>query len=138
MQLGAFVDSHVHFFDLQEPSLHYSWLQPEVRKIDPIGSVGAVQSQRYWADDFLAESRFNHVEAVIHVDAASDQLDPVAETRWIQEFSDRLGVPHAHIARCDLSHPDAGAIIDRHREYPVLRGVRDLRYDEYLTDTTWE
>ena len=88
--------------------LHYSWLQPEVRALDPIGPVGALQSQRYWPEDFLAESRFSEVEAVIHVDAASDQPDPVAETRWIQAFNDRLGVPHAHIARCDLARPDAG------------------------------
>jgi predicted TIM-barrel fold metal-dependent hydrolase len=138
MAQPAFVDAHVHFFDLQEPKLHYSWLQPDVRELDPIGSVGALQAQRYWPEDFLAESRFNDVEAVIHVDAASDQQDPVAETRWIQDFNDRLGVPHAHIARCDLARPDAGAIIDRHREYPVLRGVRDLRYDGYLTDAAWE
>ena len=138
MAQGAFVDAHVHFFDLQEPSLHYSWLQPEVRALDPIGPVGALQSQRYWPEDFLAESRFSEVEAVIHVDAASDQPDPVAETRWIQAFNDRLGVPHAHVARCDLASPDAAAIIDRHREYPVLRGVRDLRYDGYLSDAAWE
>ena len=121
----------------RNPRFHYSWLQPDVRELDPIGPVGALQAQRYWAEDFLAESRFNDVEAVIHVDAASDQADPVAETRWIQAFNDRLGVPHAHVARCDLSRPDAGVIIDRHREYPVLRGVRDLRYDGYLTDAAW-
>jgi predicted TIM-barrel fold metal-dependent hydrolase len=138
MQQPAFVDAHVHFFDLQEPSLHYSWLQPDVQELDPIGPVGALQAQRYWVDDFLAESRFNGVQAVIHVDAGSDQADPVAETRWIQEFNDRLGVPHAHIARCDLARPDAGDVIDRHREYPVVRGVRDLRYDGYLTDPAWE
>jgi predicted TIM-barrel fold metal-dependent hydrolase len=134
----ALVDSHVHFFDLQEPSLHYSWLQPDVRELDPIGPVGALQAQRYWAEDFLAESRFSDVQAVIHVDAGSDQPDPVAETRWIQAFHDRLGVPQAHVARCDLARPDAQTIIDRHREYPVLRGVRDLRYDGYLTDAAWE
>jgi predicted TIM-barrel fold metal-dependent hydrolase len=138
MAQPAFVDAHVHFFDLQEPTLHYSWLQADVQELDPVGPVGALQAQRYWAEDFLAESRFNEVEAVIHVDAASDQPDPVAETRWIQAFNDRLGAPHAHIARCDLARPDAGAIIDRHREYPVLRGVRDLRYDGYLTDAAWE
>jgi predicted TIM-barrel fold metal-dependent hydrolase len=138
MRQPAFVDAHVHFFDLQEPSLHYSWLQPDVRALDPIGPVGAVQAQRYWAEDFLAESRFNDVAAVIHVDAGSDQADPVAETRWIQAFNDRLGVPQAHIARCDLARADVGAVIQQHRAYPVVRGVRDLRYDGYLTDAAWE
>ena len=138
MAQPSFVDAHVHFFDLQEPTLHYTWLQPDVKELDPIGPIGALQSQRYWAEDFLAESRFSGVEAVIHVDAASDQADPVAETRWIQAFSDRRGVPHGHIARCDLARPDAAAIIARHREYPVTVGVRDLRYDGYLTDPAWQ
>ena len=92
----AFVDAHVHFFDLQEPNLRYSWLQPDVRELDPIGPVGALQSQRYWPEDFIAESRFNDVEAVIHVDAASDHPNGRGDTLdpGLQRPSRRAACPY--------------------------------------------
>jgi predicted TIM-barrel fold metal-dependent hydrolase len=135
-----FVDTHVHFFDQRDDRLHYSWLRPggEEGETAVVGEYGAIRSERYWADDFIAETRFQGVECVVHVQAALGIDDPVAETRWLQEFHDRLGVPHGVIGAADLAAPDVAQVLERHRESPILRGIRDLRYDGYLSDPRWE
>lgn len=132
-----FVDTHVHFWDLREPTLRYTWLQPEA--VHPeLGEYGAIKSLCYRAADLVAETRFQNVSAVIHVQAALGIEDPVEETRWLQASADRLGAPQGIVAYVDLASPDAAATITRHREYSNVRGVRDLRYDNYLTEPGWE
>ncbi|GAA2437817.1 hypothetical protein GCM10010191_61070 [Actinomadura vinacea] len=37
----------------------------------------------------------------------------------------------------NLAHPDAAGVLARHAESANLRGIRDLRYDGYLTDPDW-
>jgi predicted TIM-barrel fold metal-dependent hydrolase len=132
-----FVDTHVHFFDMHHPKLRYVWLEPDA-EIDPmVGEDGAIRAQRYWADDFIAESRFHNVSKVVHVQAAIGTEDAVEETKWLQAFSDRLGVPHGVIAYIDLTDDDAADQLARHREFPVVRGIRDIRYDDYLDNEVW-
>jgi predicted TIM-barrel fold metal-dependent hydrolase len=136
-----FTDTHVHFFDLREPELTYTWLRPggdEERTVF-VGDYSAMRSERYWADDFVAETRFQNVENVVHMQAALGIADPVLETRWLQEFHDRVGVPHAIVAYVDLAAEGASETVARHlAASPIVRGVRDLRYDDYLTDPAWE
>jgi predicted TIM-barrel fold metal-dependent hydrolase len=135
-----FTDTHVHFYDLRESELHYSWLLPggDDDESEVLGDYAAIRSERYWADDFIAETRFQNVERVVHVQAATGIEDPVEETRWLQAFHDRLGVPHGVIGFADLAAPNARETIERHLESAVFRGIRDLRYDDYLTDPQWE
>jgi predicted TIM-barrel fold metal-dependent hydrolase len=132
-----FVDTHVHFFDMDDPSLRYSWLEPEEPPHPDLGDYRAMRSQRYWADDFIGETRFANVLGVIHVQAATGIEDPVSETRWLQAFADRLGVPHGIVAYLDLTDPRAEETLERHAAFPNLRGIRDLRYDDYLRNETW-
>jgi predicted TIM-barrel fold metal-dependent hydrolase len=133
----AFTETHVHFHDLREPQLHYSWLLPGTEPDELLGDYGAIRSERYWADDFVAETRFQNVERVVHVQAAIGIDDPVEETAWLQGFHDRIGVPHGVIAYADLAAEDRDQVLERHREYSVLRGIRDFRYDDYLSDERW-
>jgi predicted TIM-barrel fold metal-dependent hydrolase len=133
-----FVDTHVHFWDLADPALRYSWLEPDAEPDPDLGDYSAVKSQRYWADDFLAETRFEDVAAIVHVQAATGIDDPVEETRWLQAFADRLGAPQGIVAYADLAAPDAGSHLARHAESANLRGIRDLRYDDYLTRPDWQ
>jgi predicted TIM-barrel fold metal-dependent hydrolase len=135
----SFTDTHVHFHDLKEPALTYAWLRPEDPSDSPddLGPFGAIKSERYHADDFVAETRFANVDRVVHVQAAIGTEDPVEETRWLQAFADRLGVPHGIVAYADLAAPDVAEVLDRHAAYPSLRGIRDLRYDGYLWDDAW-
>jgi predicted TIM-barrel fold metal-dependent hydrolase len=132
-----FVDSHVHFHDLAHPPLRYAWLESDA-ELDPIvGDDRAIRSQRYWAEDFCAESRFHNVSQVVHVQAAIGTPDPVSETSWLQEMADRVGAPHGIIGYVNLAGQNARADLERHRQFSNFRGVRDLRYDGYLTDASW-
>jgi len=113
-------------------------LEPGQPDDELLGDYAAIRAERYWPDDFLAETRFAGVEGVVHVQAAVGTADPVAETRWVQGFTDRLGVPQGIIAFADLAAPDLEHVLAGHLAYPALRGIRDLRYDGYLSDERWE
>ena len=132
-----FTDTHVHFHDLRHSTLRYEWLDATAEDPD-LGDYSAIKSLRYWADDFIAETRFHDVERVVHVQAAIGTDDPVEETRWLQAFADRTGVPHGIVAAADLSNPTVDDVLRRHLEYPNVRGIRDLRYDDYLDDPQWQ
>jgi predicted TIM-barrel fold metal-dependent hydrolase len=136
MASHPFTDSHVHFYDLTNPRLRYDWLEPEGEDI-VLDDYSAIKALRYWADDFIAETRFHNVSQVIHVQAATGIEDPVAETEWLQAFADRLGVPHGIVAYADLAAPDIADSLARHAESPNLCGIRDLRYDDYLSNPDW-
>jgi predicted TIM-barrel fold metal-dependent hydrolase len=131
-----FIDTHVHFYDLQHPSLEYGWLKPGVRH-DILEAVEAIQTQRYWADDWLAETRFANVAKSVHVECAVGTPDPVEETRWLQAFADRLGHPHGIVAEVHLARPDAEAVLEAHLSFPNMRGVRDFGEGDYESDPAW-
>ncbi len=134
-----FVDTHVHFWDRSLPELGgYAWLDPGGEPHPVMGVYDAVKMPRYWADDFLAETRFSNVPKSVHVQAALGIEDPVEETRWLQAFAERLGHPHGIVAYADLGSPDAERTLDRHLEFANVRGIRDFRYDDYHTDPVWE
>lgn len=135
----AFVDTHVHFYDLQLPEVHYAGMQPGVSH--PVfGTLAPIQAQRYWADDYIAETRFANVVKSIHVNVAVRTADPVEETRWLQAFADRVGHPHGIVAEVDLLDADPQAVIEGHLEYPNVRGVRDLGVETegYLRHPAWQ
>ena len=131
-----FIDTHVHFYDLQHPKLEYGWLQPGV-KHDILEAVEPIQAQRYWADDWIAESRFSNVVKSIHVECAVGTPNPVEESRWIQAFADRLGHPHGIVAEVHLARADAEAVIEQHVAFPNVRGVRDFGEGDYELDPAW-
>lgn len=131
-----FVDTHVHFFDMRVPHLRYEWLEPDAEDED-LGDYGAIKAQRFWAEDFIAETRFDRPWKVVHVEHARGSQDPVAETRWIQDSADRTGMPDAHIAEVDLAGDHIEGQIEQHAEYRCFRGIRNQRYDDYLRDERW-
>lgn len=129
-----FTDAHVHFYDVRVPELHYRTFLPQTPPDPILGDHSAIKAQRHWADDFIAQTRLHNVERVIHVECAGGIEDPVQETRWLQAFADRLGVPHGIVAQASLVAPDAAATLDRHARFANLRGIRDLRGPGFLTD----
>jgi len=132
-----FVDTHVHYWDLKDPDLYYSWLQPDW--VHPVlGDIDGLKVLKYMADQYVAETRFQNVSKSVHVQAALGIADPVQETRWLQEQADRTGFPHGIVAHCDLAGPGADATLERHMEYANMRGVRDFGQGDYLSDETWQ
>jgi predicted TIM-barrel fold metal-dependent hydrolase len=132
-----FTDTHVHFHDFSHPRLRWDWLTHGSAPAETIGDYGAIQTQHYRAEDFLAETRFQNVDGVVHVQAAIGSSDPVEETRWLQARADAVGIPHGIVAHASLDDPAVELTLDRHAEFVNLRGIRDLRYDDYLTDPAW-
>lgn len=131
-----FVDTHVHFIDLKDPSLFYGWLQPDF--VHPVlGDIDGLKVLRYSAEHYIAETRFQNVSKCVHVQAALGIADPVEETRWLQEQADRLGFPHGIVANCDLAGPDAQETIERHLQYANMRGIRDFGEGDYLVNERW-
>lgn len=69
--------------------------------------------------------------------AALGSPDPVDETAWLEEMADRTGVPAGIVAEAWLARPDVEAQLERHAQYPRLRGIRDFGEGEYLEDPAW-
>jgi hypothetical protein len=121
---------------MQNPNLRYVWLEPGW-KHPILGDIEGIQAQRYWADEYVAETRFANVKKSIHVQAALGIKDPVEETKWLQAFADRLGHPHGIVAECHLAQPDAEEVIERHMQYANMRGIRDFGAGDYPRDPAW-
>jgi predicted TIM-barrel fold metal-dependent hydrolase len=131
-----FIDTHFHLHDLKRPELRYSWLEPDAVH-GFLGNIDALKAQHYWIEDYLAEIRFSNVPKAIHVQAALGTPDPVNETKWLQAFADQTGYPQGIVAECRLAEADAEAVLERHMEYPNVRGIRDFGKGRYLVDPSW-
>ena len=119
-----FVDTHVHFYDMQHPELFYWGGQPGVHRTDLDMQIQKLAERNYIAEDYIAETRNANVTKAVHVQAATGTKDPVKETEWLQEAADRTGFPHGIVAYADLRGPGAQEVLERHLEYPNMRGIR--------------
>lgn len=127
-----FVDSHVHFYDMQHPELVYGHWQPGVPHPTLGEQILRLAERNYLAEDYIAETRSANVTKAIHVQAAIGSPDPVTETAWLQAAADRTGFPHAIVAHADLRDPDVEAVLERHCAFPNMRGIRDFSHGDYL------
>lgn len=131
-----FIDTHFHLHDMKHPELRYGWLEPDaVHGFLP--DTDPLKSQHYFIKDYIAEIRFANVPKAVHVQAAVNTPDPVVETAWLQAFADQAGYPQGIVAECHLARPDAAAVLDRHRQYPNVRGIRNFGEGRYLIDAAW-
>ena len=127
-----FVDAHVHFYDMQHPELFYGHWQPDA---DPplIGKqMRKLGERNFLAEDFIEITRASNVTKAVHVQAAIGSKDPVKETEWLEEAAERTGFPHAIVAYANLRAPDVEAVLERHCEFPRMRGIRDFSYGDFL------
>jgi predicted TIM-barrel fold metal-dependent hydrolase len=122
---GTYVDTHVHFFDLDDPvPLQWGW-----HDVDQPPSLARELSRtglrRFTPPDLWTEGhRLAGLSKVVHVQSTTD-ADPVGETRWLAALQERYGAPHAAIARVALRELEAPGVLERHLEFPLVRGVRD-------------
>jgi len=132
-----FVDTHVHFWDLEHPDLRYVWLEPGW--IHPLlGDIRSIKTPLFGAEEIIAETRFANVSKFVHVQAAIGSEDPVDETRWLDAAAERTGVPAAIVGDCRLAADDAAAVLERHAEAsPRMRGIRDFGEGDYMNDPAW-
>ena len=132
-----FIDTHIHFWDLQHPDLSYtqydgSFVHPQIGE-----QFRKLGESNYLVDEYIAETRSSNVTKAVHVQAALGIEDPVNETKWLQEAADRTGFPHGIVAHSDLKDPRAEEVLARHCEFPNMRGVRDMALGDYMVDPEW-
>ena len=125
----SFIDSHVHFYDMKHPTLHYGHWQPNEDL--PLRELG---NKNYLATDFLKEAEPLGMKKAIHVQAAIGSADPVEETKWLEEVFIQTGIPHAIVGHVDLRAPNAREVIEKHLKYQHFKGIRDFSYGDYLVN----
>jgi predicted TIM-barrel fold metal-dependent hydrolase len=139
------VDPHMHLWNLER--LHYAWLA------DPkttFSGDNRLLAQSYGRAQFLADAEGVEVLAVVHVEAAQDPANPIAETRWLQSLADAGsgGLPQGIVAYADLSQPGVQTLLAAHAAHRNVRGIRqilnvhaDPRYDyvgrHYMREPAW-
>lgn len=129
-----FVDTHVHYYDMQHPDLFYAHWQPDVNPPLIGTKMRKLGEQNFVAEDYIALTRNANVSKAIHVQAAIGSKDPVEETEWLQEAADRSGFPHGIVAYADLRQPDVDEVLARHCEFANMRGIRDFSHGDYLVE----
>jgi predicted TIM-barrel fold metal-dependent hydrolase len=122
------VDAHHHLWDLK--AVRYPWLMARgVRRF--FGDPTPIQ-QDYLVDDFRADAGDYVIDASVHIQVGVAQGDEVRETAWLQATAERDGLPSAIVAFVELEQPDAMDIVEQHRGYSRVRGMRQIvgRSDE--------
>lgn len=122
-QLRRIADSHHHLWDLGQN--RYPWLQGDPEDPGDPSGVGMLQRD-YLVEDLLADTEGLPLAASVHVEAAHDPAEPVRETAWLQSLTDKTGFPTAIVAAAVLEAPDAADVLAAHREYPAVRGIRQM------------
>ena len=133
----AFVDTHVHYYDMQHPDLVYEHWQPDVDHPFLGAQTRKLGERNFIAEDYISLTRNANVTKAVHVQAAIGSRDPVKETEWLQEAAGRTGFPHGIVAYADLRDPSVEEVLARHRDYPNMRGVRDFSYGDYLVEPSF-
>lgn len=65
----------------------------------------------------------------VYVETEWDPMDPLGETRWVEELAAREGLPSAVVAQAWLDHDGVEEVLARQVACPLVRGkaiVRDL------------
>ncbi|CAK7022491.1 MAG: hypothetical protein DELT_02468 [Desulfovibrio sp.] len=126
------IDPHHHLWDLEQN--YYPWLTDKIAPA-AFGDYSAI-CKSYRLEDFLADAKNQNVVKSVHLDVGFDPTDPVGETAWLQAIADEHGFPHGIVGYADLAAPDVEELLDRHREYPNFRGIRQsLNYHPDSTKT---
>jgi predicted TIM-barrel fold metal-dependent hydrolase len=124
---GPVIDTH-----------HHIWLRKDVAWLaDPpiarmFGDYFGIRRD-YPVEEFMADVRPQGVVKSVHVTANWGLDRALDETRWLQSVADRHGFPHGIVAQVDLADPDVEATLKAHKQFPNVRGVRQMLYWDPLT-----
>lgn len=111
------IDAHVHLWDAERAPY----------PILDTGELAGLLPRRYVLDDLLRDSAGPDPGFVVVQAEMDHALDPVGETAWVQGLADEHPAGDrllAMVAYADLGASGLGEILDRHLEYPLVRGVR--------------
>jgi predicted TIM-barrel fold metal-dependent hydrolase len=115
------VDAHHHFWDPTKNP--HPWLTDEPMIPFRYGDYSSIRGPFLPADYDAAASGFRVVGQVT-MEGEWDEVDPVAESRWMAGLAAREGRPHAHVARAFLDRDDVETVLAGHAAVPLVRAIR--------------
>ncbi|MBB1482912.1 amidohydrolase family protein [Tessaracoccus sp. MC1865] len=131
-RLPAFVDTHIHLFDLSHPSLRWDWIDTPDDHYE-LGNIDQIKMRAFTMRALEAEARFSGVTSFVHVQAAIGSPDPVEETRWLEAMAVEHPRLAAIVGHVTLADRDAGDVMDAHLAASTrFRGVRDFAVEPWL------
>lgn len=136
----SFIDTHVHFFDLDgDLPLQWGWLEePAPGDAVLFDDLTNVRTRRFTSTELLHEGRrLGGLRQCVHVQSALGSSDPLEETRWVHDLHAEHGLPGGHIAQVPMASDEAASLVDQHRSYDLTRGVRDPGSNGELLSPTY-
>ncbi|TDE14191.1 amidohydrolase family protein [Jiangella asiatica] len=113
------VDAHHHLWDLARG--YYPLRHGPTRPGPARDGAGSYLPAHYRHD-----VRGYDVVATVHVEAAHDPDDPVAETRWLAEQRRATAIPTVIVGYADLRSPLLQDTLDGHLRHAEVRGIRQM------------
>jgi predicted TIM-barrel fold metal-dependent hydrolase len=119
---GPVIDTHHHIWRRKD----VAWLaEPPIPRM--FGDYFGIRRD-YPVEEFMADGRPAGVVKSVHVTANWGLDRALDETRWLQSVADTHGFPHGIVAQVDLADPDIEATLKAHKQFPNVRGVRQMLY----------
>ena len=112
---------------------HHIWLRKDVAWLaDPpiprmFGDYFGIRRD-YPVEEFINDVKPQGVTKSVHVTAMWGPGRALDETRWLQSVADKHGFPHGIVCNADLADPDVETALKAQRQFPNLRGVRQMLY----------
>jgi len=119
---GPAVDTHHHIWRRRD----VGWLAdpPVPRMFGDYFGIRRDYSVEEWMNDIVPEGFTKSV----HITAMWGPGKELEETRWLQSIADNHGFPHGIVCNANLSDPDIETALKTQRQFPNLRGVRNMLY----------
>ncbi len=113
------VDAHFHVWDATVN--RYPYLTDGSRD----RMHGKPLPRRWVMEDYLRVIAGQGIIRSVHIQCGWDPVDPVGETRWLDEIADRFGHPHGIVAHADLAAGNVEEMLAAHCEASTrTRGIR--------------
>ncbi len=117
---GPVIDTHHHIWLRKD----VPWLaEPPIPRM--FGDYFGIRRD-YPVEEFMRDVMPEGVTKSVHVTANWGR--PLDETRWLQQIADQHGFPHGIVAQVDLADPEADAALKAQKQFPNMRGVRQMLY----------
>ncbi len=119
---GPMIDTHHHIWLRKD----VAWLAdpPIPRMFGDYFGLRRDYPVEEWKNDIVPQGAVKSV----HVTAMWGPGRALDETRWLQATADKHGFPHGIVCNADLADPGIEAALKTQKQFPNLRGVRQMLY----------
>ena len=119
---GPIIDTHHHIWRRAD----VPWLaDPPIPRM--FGDYFGLRRD-YPVEEFMRDVEPQGITKSVHVTANWGLDRAIDETQWLQSVADTHGFPHGIVAQVDLADANVEAALKAHKQYPNVRGVRQMLY----------